>query len=185
MEELSYDELRKIQARERASPVLQSIPEGFYASVMKLISKKNEGLKSSFSLTEAREYESILKVAEDIHERRMQKIVLRAMKSGGGQEEIALTGEEAELFEKISKAVSEDREGFNGMIGGKESKAGEERIKRIKILKNLPKFVGTDLKVYGPFKEGEMIELPEKEAQLLVNRGIAEQIGGVSNEVSK
>jgi DNA replication factor GINS len=185
MEELSYDELRKIQARERASPVLQSIAESFYASVVKLIEKKNESLKSNFSLTEAREYESILKVVEDIHERRKQKIVLRAMKTGLGQEEIALSGKEAELFEKISKAVAEDREEFNRMVGGRESKAGEERIKRIKILKNLPKFVGTDLKIYGPFKEGEMIELPEKEAQLLVNRGIAEQIGGVSNEVSK
>jgi DNA replication initiation complex subunit (GINS family) len=184
MEELSYDELRKIQARERASPVLQSIPDGFYASVMKLIEKKNGALKSNFSLTEAREYESIIKVAEDIHERRMQKIVLRAMKAVGGQEEIALMGEEAELFERISKAVLEDREKFRSIIGGKESKS-EERIKRIKILKNLPKFVGTDLKVYGPFKEGEIIELPEKEAQLLVNRGIAEQTGGVSNEVSK
>jgi DNA replication initiation complex subunit (GINS family) len=141
-------------------------------------------LKSNFSLTEAREYESILKVVEDIHERRMQKIVLRAMKSGGGQEEIALTGEEAALFERISKAVSDERNRFNSMMGGNE-KREEERIKRIKILKNLPKFVGTDLKVYGPFKEGDMTELPEKEAQLLVNRGIAEQTGGVSNEVSK
>jgi DNA replication initiation complex subunit (GINS family) len=185
MEELSYDELRKIQARERASPVLQSLPEGFYASVRKLVEKKNEGLKSNFSLTEAREYESILKVVEDIHERRRQKIVLRAMKSGAGQEEIALTGEEAELFERISKAVAEDGDKFKIMIGGNENKVGEEKIKRIKILKNLPKFVGTDLKVYGPFKEGDITELPEKEAQLLVSRGIAEHMGGVSNEVSK
>ncbi len=183
MEELNYDELRKIQARERASPVLQSIPEGFYASVVKLIGRKNEALKSNFSLTEAREYESILKVVEDIHERRRQKIVLRAMKASGAQEEIALTGEEAELFEKVSRAVSEDREKFNSIIGGKESKS-EESIKRIKILKNLPKFVGTDLKVYGPFKEGDSAELPEKEAQLLVSKGIAE-LGGVSDEVSK
>ena len=160
MEELSYDELRKIQARERASPVLQSIPEDFYASLLKLIEKKSEALKSSFSLTGAKEYESILKVSEDIHERRRQKIVLRAMKSSGGQEEVPLTGEEAELFEKISKAVAEDSERFSSIIGDKGSKE-EERIKRIKILKNLPKFVGTDLKVYGPFKEGDSTELPE------------------------
>lgn len=184
MEELNYEELRKIQARERASPVLQSIPDKFYTSVVKLIESKNENLKNNFSLTEAREYESILRVAEDIHERRIQKIVLRAMKAGGGQEEIALTGEEAELFERISRAVSDDREKFSRIVGGKEGKS-EESIKRIKILKNLPKFVGTDLKVYGPFKEGDIAELPEKEAQLLVSRGIAEQTGGVSNEVSK
>jgi DNA replication initiation complex subunit (GINS family) len=183
MEELSYEELRKIQARERASPVLQNLPEGFYKAARKLIEKKGEGLKNNFSLTEAKEYESILKVVEDIHGRRKQKIVLRAMKSSG--EEVTLAEEERDLFERMRKAIGEEEESFAKMIQSKGGRVEEESIKKIKILKNLPKFVGVDLKVYGPFKEGESTELPEKEAQLLVRRGIAEYAGGVSNEVSK
>jgi hypothetical protein len=183
MEELSYEELRKVQARERASPVLQKLPEGFYKAVRKLIESKDEGLKKSFSLTEAKEYESILKVVEDIHEKRKQKIVLRAMKPGS-QGEVALADEEKELFERIHKVIAEESDGFSKIIGG-GGKVEEESIKRIKILKNLPKFVGADLKVYGPFTEGESIELPDKEAQLLVRRGIAEYAGGVPDEISK
>ena len=184
MEELNYEELRKVQARERASPVLQALPEGFYKEVKKLVEKKDEGLKKDFSLTEAKEYESILKVAEEIHERRKQKIIMRAMKSGVAGE-TALADEEKELFEKIRKCVEEEAENFGKMIHGKGGGVDEESIKRIKILKNLPKFVGVDLKVYGPFKEGDGVEIPEKEAQLLVRRGIAEYVGGVPNEVPK
>ena len=184
MEELNYEELRKIQAKERASPVLQALPEGFYKAARKLVEKKDEGLKKDFSLTEANEYESILKVVGDIHERRKQKIIMRAMKSAA-REDTMLAEEEKELFNKIHEIVEEEVGSFGRMIKGKEGKIEEESIKRIKILKNLPKFVGVDLKTYGPFKEGDSIELPDKEAQLLVRRGIAEYVGGVPNEVPK
>jgi len=184
MEELSYEELRKIQARERASPVLQTLPEGFYKEARRLIERKDEGLKKNFSLTEAKEYESILKVVEDIHGRRKQKIIMKAMKSGAGDEGM-LADEERELFKRIHGIVEEEAGSFMKLIEGKEGRVEEESIKRIKILKNLPKFVGVDLKVYGPFKEGDSIELPEKEAQLLVRRGIAGYAEGVTNEISK
>ncbi|MEM3555445.1 MAG: hypothetical protein QXF56_01870 [Candidatus Micrarchaeia archaeon] len=180
MEELTYEELRRIQARERASPVLQSLPQGFYKAVGKLIEKKNSSLKSNFSLTEAKEYENILKVIEDIYERRKQKIVMKAMRSG---EEGALAEEEKEFFSKIRKVIEEEAESFKKNIGVVEGE--RESIKRIKILKHLPKFVGSDLKVYGPFEEGASVELPEREAQLLVRRGVAEYTGGVKDEVPK
>lgn len=180
MEELTYEELRRIQARERASPVLQSLPAGFYKNARKLIETKSNSLKNNFSLTDAKEYESILKVVEDIYERRKQKIVLKAIKSG--VDESALAEEEKEFFSKLRKIIEEEEERFKKIIGGAAEK---ESIKRIKILKHLPKFVGTDLKVYGPYEEGVDVELPEKEAQLLVKRGIAEYIGGAGDEVSK
>jgi len=47
MEELSYEELRRIQGRERASPVLQNLPVDFYKAVKKLVEKKSEELKNS------------------------------------------------------------------------------------------------------------------------------------------
>jgi DNA replication initiation complex subunit (GINS family) len=180
MEELTYEELRRIQARERASPVLQSLPQGFYKAVKKLIETKSSSLKNSFSLTEAKEYENIVKVVEDIYERRKQKIVLRAMRSG---EEAALADEEREFFSKIRKVIEEEADNFKMNIGAVEGE--KESIKRIRILKHLPKFVGSDLKVYGPFEEGASVELPEKEAQLLVKKGVAEYTGGVGNEVPK
>ena len=184
MEELSYEELRRIQGRERASPVLQSLPADFYKAVRKLIADKNDSLKKNFSLPEAKEYESIVKVVEDIHDKSKQKIVMKALKSADVGEGVALAEEERELFGSIRQVIVGESDEFKKAMGG-VGDVEEESIKRIKILKNLPKFVGTDLKVYGPFKEGDDIELPNKEAQLLVRKGIAEYTEVVSHEVPK
>ncbi len=44
----------------------------------------------------------------------------------------------------------------------------------IRILSEVPSFVGTDLKEYGPYKPGQVVELPEKIAQLFVSRKLGE-----------
>lgn len=46
----------------------------------------------------------------------------------------------------------------------------------IKILSDIPSFVGTDLKEYGPYKQGQTIELPFKIAQLFISRKLGENV---------
>jgi hypothetical protein len=48
---------------------------------------------------------------------------------------------------------------------------------KIKFLKDVPEFVGSDKKDYGPFKKDEIAKLPEKEGKLLIKKGIAEPMG--------
>lgn len=45
----------------------------------------------------------------------------------------------------------------------------------IKIISDIPSFVGTDLKEYGPYKPGEIVSLPEKIAQLFISRKLGEK----------
>ena len=49
-------------------------------------------------------------------------------------------------------------------------------MKKIKLLKDVPQFVGTDLKNYGPFKAGELVELPDEIADILLIRQMAEEV---------
>ncbi len=51
----------------------------------------------------------------------------------------------------------------------------EESV-RIKIISELPKFIGSDLKDYGPYRTGDSTELPQQLAQILISRGVAEKI---------
>jgi hypothetical protein len=45
---------------------------------------------------------------------------------------------------------------------------------KVKFIKDFPyQTVGEDLKVYGPFKNGEIAELPFLYANVLVSRGFA------------
>ena len=46
----------------------------------------------------------------------------------------------------------------------------------VEITSEVPEFMGTDLEAYGPFEEGEEAEIPEDNAEILVNRGNAEQL---------
>lgn len=46
----------------------------------------------------------------------------------------------------------------------------------VKILKDLPRFVGADLKSYGPLKIGDIITLSKEMGELLINRKVAENI---------
>jgi len=47
-----------------------------------------------------------------------------------------------------------------------------ERVK-VRFLKYLPSIIGADMKVYGPFEEGSVAELPKVNADVLVKQGIA------------
>ena len=44
------------------------------------------------------------------------------------------------------------------------------------IKTNLPKFMGADKKVYGPFEKGEQVSLPKSISELLVSKGRADTI---------
>jgi DNA replication initiation complex subunit (GINS family) len=46
----------------------------------------------------------------------------------------------------------------------------------VKILKDLPRFVGPNLKSYGPLKVGDIITLSKEMSELFINRKIAENI---------
>lgn len=50
----------------------------------------------------------------------------------------------------------------------------EKSNQRITILAEVPSFVGTDMKEYGPYKEGEVVELPSKIAELFISRKLGE-----------
>jgi DNA replication initiation complex subunit (GINS family) len=57
-----------------------------------------------------------------------------------------------------------------------ESFDPEEGYEVVEITSEVPEFMGTDLEAYGPFEEGEQAEIPEDNAEILVNRGNAEQL---------
>jgi DNA replication initiation complex subunit (GINS family) len=44
------------------------------------------------------------------------------------------------------------------------------------IVSDCPEFMGVDFRVYGPVAEGDIIEIPDENADILVNRGSAERI---------
>ncbi|MFB1064875.1 hypothetical protein [Natrinema sp. H-ect4] len=52
----------------------------------------------------------------------------------------------------------------------------ETEYRKVRITSSVPEFRGTDLEVYGPFEEGDEAEVPKDNAEILENRGNAEQV---------
>lgn len=52
----------------------------------------------------------------------------------------------------------------------------EYRTVKITDERGCIEFKGTDLETYGPYDQGEIIEVPKDNADILVNRDVAEEV---------
>lgn len=145
------------------------------------------------------ELKNIRKVIKDVYERREKKIIELALnKSRVGRELDAsyLLQEERQLFNSLSGMLDRYRSGvlFNLIkmelphiederimveLGQEKEHNVQEKPKETALLRFLhpvPKFVGSDLSVYGPFDEESVASLPKDVAQILVQKKRAEEI---------
>lgn len=47
---------------------------------------------------------------------------------------------------------------------------------KVRITSDVPEFMGTDLEQYGPYSEGDKAEVPDDNAEILINRNNAEKV---------
>ena len=55
-----------------------------------------------------------------------------------------------------------------------------KKTKTVRFLKPIPKFVGPDLVIYGPFEEEDIASLPEEAAAVLIEKQRAEELENIS-----
>ncbi|MEM5782504.1 MAG: hypothetical protein QXD43_04910, partial [Candidatus Aenigmatarchaeota archaeon] len=143
---------------------------------------------------------------EDIINIRERKIVLAALRTVRGElPPTNLTEDERKFFDKLVETLksfkNEMKEKFRKYEEIVEEKVGEakksiEELKPVenkeeqeknkfikpngkllvKILSDLPRFIGNDMKSYGPLKAGDVVFLPEEVGKILINRNAAENI---------
>ena len=58
----------------------------------------------------------------------------------------------------------------------KQGTSTNQDKKKIRFTHAVPKFVGRELEVYGPFESSEIIELPLELAKILIDKGRAEEV---------
>lgn len=198
MDIITYETIRNAHRAEKEEE-LQKLPEGFFESVRNWF-KFKEKMKDTTSLLEV---ENAKKLLEDVINRRQKKIVLAALSTMRGQlPPSSLTDEERKFFDEIvnilklfKNDMNEKFRSFDDIIEEKveeakksieELKPLEEKIEKtvvkpdgkllVKILADLPRFVGNDMQSYGPLKVGDIITLPDEIGKLLITRKAAENI---------
>jgi len=174
---LSYSKLRNIEQNEKMASSLTDIGINFYQEAIGYIKKmeekiENERIKnpSSRKITlVSDELRNTKRILKNIFERREKKIVLAALISARTEEKPPenLTKEEKDFYNELLKILKENRK--------KIFEVRKKEFAVLRILKDVPQFVGSDMKKYILKKE-DVLSLPIEVAKILVERKAAEEI---------
>ncbi len=191
--------LMDIYRKERMSPYLQDVGEDFYGEVDGVIkelrsqyedcSKKGETSKQSRVLKELENVESVIKDLYDIRERKVVLSALNYVRREGEEIETEnLTEEEKKMLDDVIDILKKNRKAVLEKVNKRKVKNRRPSKKKpvqpgiksslvtVRITKDLPSIVGADGKVYGEFKEEDVVSLPDANAKALIKQGAAEEI---------
>jgi len=187
--------------KEKEKKTLQNLQKDFYVKVSELLKKYKKQLEAYKS--DSKEYREIIATMDRLKETLSELINIRISKIINNTllevkedlniiSEDFLEEEEKLLYSLIKKILKSYKENIqNKIINGEEIDINkffsdininislyQNKIdKKIVIIKNqLPKIVGPDGKIYGPFKVGDIIILNNNFAEKLENTGIGKII---------
>lgn len=199
---ITYDKLYDVLRLEKYKKELQKLDIDFYNKVVKYLDEKKSILQSqenkdsvfaSQSVAKTkRQLENTKMILKELYERRESKIIQMALfnsRTGEkSQETDALLDEEAKLYNNLINFFNLYRDGIlTNVLQGKipeikdeivnlESQKSERINKLIRFLHSVPKFIGEDMQVYGPFEAEDIANLPEKVSEILIKNNRAEEI---------
>ncbi|MEM5853077.1 MAG: hypothetical protein QXG39_00485 [Candidatus Aenigmatarchaeota archaeon] len=172
-ETITFELIRKIQREEESSPKLSKLPENFYQNVKNYLQQKRKILEKMDDKKISVEVKNIERLVEDIFNRRERKIVTQAINCARVNLSVEnLTKEEEEFFEKVKILIKERRE---KILRDLLEKTEEKKILLIIFKEPVPEFVGVDMNTYGPFGKGDIAKIPEENARILIEKGLAEE----------
>jgi DNA replication factor GINS len=188
--DLSYDEIRRIYRLEKNKSDLTELDEDFYNSLNEFIkAEKKKYLESLASPADAKpeDFNNMKRLVEEIYNLREKKILNRALLASRTSEADSgsMALQEKKLFQGLVELLSRQRLLLSELFENNAEKGTAEEKKEldlnilsIRILKDIPSFVASDMKEYGPFNEGQAVSLPYTVAKLFIERKLAEQSKG-------
>jgi len=176
-----YNELYRAWKSEKSSEKTQPLASDFYQRVQMYLN----GLEQDSATLEAntlqgrltlKEKEVVTRLLRELKETRIQKLV-NITKHRGDMDATGLTEEERTLVKGIDDSLQTFELGRNEAAGTKNSTPEEPiQLSVVRFLQDIPEIVGTDLKIYGPYKKEDVGSLPNQNAQALVKQGAAKEI---------
>ena len=194
---ITYEKIYDLLRLEKYKKEIQKLDQDFYGTFIRYLEEKTlilqsqENKDSVFAsqsiIKTKRQLENIKTIIRELYEKRESKIIQFALfnsRSGGKlQEYDSLLGEELMLYNDLVLLLNNYRESIlNNILQGKlplikeQSKSEDKKLKNVRFIHPVPKFVGDDMNVYGPFEHGDVSALPEKVSEVLIKNKRAEKI---------
>lgn len=190
---ISYEELRKMQNAERDNKSIQEIDASFFDKVKEYIKMKkkliaeNKNKSNTFSNQAYEKAETELsninRILGDLCARRQRKIVMQAITNIAARVHNTeyMLPEEEDMYNKIIAILKDKKENFfskfdDSMEEQEELRKGSEELKLLRFAEDVPSFVWTDSKTYGPFSKEDVSNLPKDVGEILIKQGKAIEI---------
>ncbi len=173
-EPITFEFIRKIQREEMTEPKLSKIPEDFYQKAKNYLEQKKKIAEKKEDKLASRELKNVERLLEDIFNRRETKMLNHALITVRTDIPAQnLIGDEKEFFESAVNMLRTQRERVLNLLF-KKTKLKQD-FKKIKFNEDVEEFVGIDLKKYGPFKKGDITDIPNDNANLLIKMNKAKR----------
>ena len=199
---LNFESLFEILRREKSRPELQQLEKTFFVDFINYLSEKKQILAEKQQKNQDMEEITRLqiqittteKIVKELYDRREKKVLNLALMAAhsASVDKVNLHETEEQLFNELLAVIRGFRSGVLSNIlklqlpsipnsCKKEVDQGEKQeteslLSLIKVLADVPSFVGEELEVYGPFKANDIVLLPKTFAQILIKNNKAEEI---------
>lgn len=193
---ITYETLYDLLREEKAASTLVKLDPDFFEKVSKYIAEKQaillaqEQKSSVFTASETlktkKQLDNIQRIIRELYERREFKIIDLATFQSRTNELVDLSTmleiekqlyfsvlESLNLFRKeILFALLEARipKKVTEIAHNSSTQEKPKELKTVRFVQAVPKFVGADLKVYGPFEEEDVASVPSRIAEILVKK---------------
>ncbi|MFQ6052862.1 MAG: hypothetical protein ACE5OO_01350 [Candidatus Bathyarchaeia archaeon] len=181
----TYSRLLEAWRRERHSPELQQLPEGFFDEMGEYAQRLREQTRmidrgSMRGKIAEREKENAERMLRELLQLRSRKIVVSEL-GGAAIAAAVLTPEEKRFHADLRRLLADHSERLKGIWTGRAPRAEartppRSRLKVVRFVEALPAIIGIDMKTYGPFKPEDVASIPAENAENLIRRGIAKEV---------
>lgn len=179
---MDFDEVMAFHRLEKNTSRLTELPIDFVPELKKLFeteSKEYQNALKEENFQKTANFSNLKRVVIELFHLRQKKMLNKALISVKNNEydEESLLEEEKPFYREMCNAIKKYFSLAEKIIGEQktEKKMHLNKIS-IKLLSEVPAFIGPDMKEYGPFKKEEKVLLPKKTAELLLARNLAEKL---------
>ena len=173
---ITYNELYEALRKERYSEQLQPLSKSFiqevaeYLKNKKKIASKEDDLFSDTVIKTKKQFENALSIFKELMLRRKKKLLdlsFVAAQTGISKRDFEnMLDFEKEVFDKIMHALDEGDKNV-----GKALRGQKEDLKKNKLIifvKDTDEFLDLEGNKLGPFKKGEVVNVPQEIANILI-----------------
>ena len=181
---ITYNDIYEALRKERYSEQLQNLGKNFvkevsvYLKEKKAISEKSGNMFSDAISKTKKQFENAISMFKELRLRGKKKLLTLAFiaaETGISKRDYEnMLSFEKEIFDKIMESMEEGDKKLTQLLNGQEQE--EKKNKLITFLKDTDEFLGLDGEKLGPFKKGDIANLPIEVANILVVDNKAEAV---------